>query len=184
MSKHGPRILRLSVDEFTEKVMASEITLPPVLGEYQYSEYKNKKDLLTHEWQKLIEETSFISNECCQDLTVVGGTRSSARVRRAKAHLDTLLELQSNSSNFGVLDFFPLIEATELALEIAKGCLAKHNAQPKKFIAYDLETGKALNEPDYSNVDQAEILKSLGMAMSPQPNRAERRKMKRKGVLH
>lgn len=184
MSKIDFKILRITADEFTNELTTSEITLPPVLEEYPHSDILNKVLLQDHEWQKLAEETNLLASDCKTDLNFVGGTRSSARVRRAKAHLDTLVALKARFSIHTKTDLPFLIETTETALKIARDCLKRHNAQPKKFITYDLETGKALNEPDYSNVDQAEILKSLGMAMSPQPNRAERRKMKRKGVLH
>lgn len=186
MANDEVKILRLSVREFLEKLESGEIAMAPVPEPYPYSHFKEKNELSANEWQQLIEETDYLCGECACDLPYVGGTRSSARVRRAKAHLETLNILVVNSNGLDVLDFVPLIHATDLALTIAKGSLAKHNAQPRKFVTFDLETGEPLNEPDHSNVDMGEILESMGIkcGSSRPPNRTERRKLKRRGSLH
>ncbi len=185
MANDDVKILRLSVREFLEKLESGEIAMAPVPKPYPFNHFKDKNNLSAHEWQQLIEETDYLCGECACDLSYVGGTRSSARVRRAKAHLETLNILVVNSNGPGVLDFVPLIHATDLALTIAKGSLAKHNAQPRKFINYDLDTGEPLNQTDHLNVDMDEILESMGIKRSRRPpSRMERRKLKRRGSLH
>ena len=175
------KILRLTVREYLDAVLTGKIVMAPVPDPYPLGHLKAKKELSAHEWQQLIEETDYLCVECASDLPSVGGTRSSARVRRAKAHLETLSALILKPNGLGVLDFMPLIDATESALTMARGSLAKHNAQPRKFIEYNLETGEPLNEPDHRNVDIKEIIESLGFVpdKSPPMNRAQRRRLGR-----
>lgn len=182
MASEKTKVVNLTVGELLEKLDIGEIVLPSVPDPYPFHHFKNRNNLSAHEWQKLIEETDYLSIECRRDLSSVGGTRSSARVRRAYEHLETLRTLQLSSAN---PDIEALIYSTQLALSVAKGSLAKHNAQPRKFITYNSETGEPLNKPDYSRVDYTEVLQSMGFVSAHlQPNRAARRKMKRRGLSH
>lgn len=182
MANEKTKVLKLTVGELLEKLDIGEIVLPSVPGPYPFHHFKNRNNLSAHEWQKQIEETDYLSIECRRDLSSVGGTRSSARVRRAYEHLETLRTLQLSSAN---PDIEALIYSTQLALSVAKESLAKHNAQPRKFITYNSETGEPLNKPDYSRVDYTEVLQSMGFVSAHlQPNRAARRKMKRRGLSH
>ncbi|MGE4130121.1 MAG: hypothetical protein AB7F86_00705 [Bdellovibrionales bacterium] len=185
MANEKTKVLKLTVGELLEKLDAGEIALPSVPGPYPFHHFRNRENLSAHEWQRLIEETDFLSIECRRDLSSVGGTRSSARVRRAHEHLETLRTLQLGSANTDGPHIETLISATQLALTVAKESLAKHNAQFRKFITYDLETGEPLNKPDYSRVDFTEVIQSMGFISAHlQPNRAARRKMKRRGLSH
>ncbi|MBL7672221.1 MAG: hypothetical protein JNM39_17210 [Bdellovibrionaceae bacterium] len=185
MANEKTKIVNLTVGELLEKLGAGELVLPSVPEPYPFRHLRNRKSLSAYEWQKLIEETDYLSIECRRDFSSVGGTRSSARVRRAYEHLETLRTLQFSSASLNGPDLEASIYSTQLALTVAKECLAKHNAQPRKFITYDLETGEPLNKPDYSRVDYAEVVQSMGFIYAHlQPNRAARRKMKRKGLIH
>lgn len=180
MAKLEVKVLRLTLGEYIEKLYSGEIAMAPVPEPYPLGSFRDKVELNAREWQQLIDETDYLCIECATDLSSVGGTRSSARVRRAKAHLETLNELATKPNGIEVMAFIPLIEATQSALLIAKGSLATHNAQPRKFVSYDLETGEPLNKPDYTNVNYAEIIASMGILFpaTTTPNRAQRRKLK------
>ena len=167
------KILRITVGEYVEGLRSGKLVMAPVAEIYPYGHLKAKSDLSAHEWQQLTEETNYLCVECTFELSFVGGTRSSARVRRAKAHLETLNALATKPNGLGLLDVMPLIDATQSALNVARVSLAKHNAQPRKFISYDLETGEPFNQPDYHNVDYKEILTSLGVVLGDSPERKE-----------
>jgi hypothetical protein len=186
MSKKQFRLTELSVGDFVEKLAMGQIQMAPVPAAYPYGHFKDKIGLTASERQQLSEETDFLCNECCRDLPTVGGTRSSARVRRTLAHQVLLSLLVAKSGEYDGQDFQAQLQRTSTALEIAKKSLAKHNSQLRKFIAYDLETGEPLNEPDYSNVDLHEVIQSLGFRRGSPTNlnRAQRRKLKRTGTLH
>lgn len=176
-------VVAITVEEFLEILRSSVVIYEAVPRPYPHGTFKEKTSLSALEWQQLIDETRYISAECKSDLSSVGGTRSSARVRRANAHLETLETLRTKPTmKLSALDFAALFDDTQVALATARGSLAKHNSQAQKFVTYDLETGGPLNEPDYRSANPIEILQSMGLISGPQrakPNRFQKRMLKK-----
>ena len=153
----------------------------------EFHDLIDKEHLTIEDLDDLIVGTEELFDECNHLAGIVGGTISSSRVRKVRAHLSLLTNLLVKKKPVG-FDYFPLIEKALLAQELARQSLARHNAQPRKFISYNDTTGVPHNKPDYTNVNLRELQDSFekeqsGVALR-RAGRVGRRHKKRKDILH